>query len=69
MAADDCVRANTSSTAAIVRGHGATAFLGGTGLPARLVTADGNVLTLNDWPAERRTPEEPRSTHTTSVAA
>jgi thiamine biosynthesis lipoprotein len=45
-----CVDANTASTAAMVRGARAPAWLESTGLPARLVTHDGVVLHLNRWP-------------------
>jgi FAD:protein FMN transferase len=51
-AAGDCVTANTATTAALVRGPAALSYLGGTGLPARLVAADGRVHTVGDWPAE-----------------
>jgi thiamine biosynthesis lipoprotein len=50
VAAATCVDANTASTAAMVRGAGAPAWLESTGLPARLVTHDGVVLHLNRWP-------------------
>jgi thiamine biosynthesis lipoprotein len=56
VAAGDCVTANTASTAALVRGSAAPAYLAGTGLPARLVAADATVLTLGRWPAETRRP-------------
>jgi thiamine biosynthesis lipoprotein len=49
VAACSCLRANTLSTAAIVRGSGAPALLAGG--PARLVTADRDVLRLGGWPA------------------
>ena len=54
VAADTCVRANTATTAALVRGERGLAYVGGTGLAARLVAADGSVLTVNGWPADRR---------------
>jgi FAD:protein FMN transferase len=70
VAADDCVRANTASTAAVVRGPAAPAFLARTGLPARLVATDGRVYTLNRWPADRRTADEAdRRTAKDTVAA
>jgi thiamine biosynthesis lipoprotein ApbE len=53
VAAADCTEANIASTAAIVRGGGAPAWLSGLGLPARLVDVDGGVTTVGDWPAER----------------
>ena len=60
--AADCVDANTASTAAIVLGERAVDWLGNTGLPARLVRADGTVVCLNGWPQEGRDgPEGGRS--------
>lgn len=52
VAAPTCHRANTLSTAAIVRGRRATAWLERSGLPARLVDSRGTVLTLGGWPEE-----------------
>lgn len=52
VAAANCVDANIASTAAIVRGHEAAPWLQGAGLPARLVTEDGEVLRVAGWPAE-----------------
>jgi len=52
--AADCVDANTASTAAIVLGERAVDWLRTTGLPARLVRADGTVVCLNGWPQEGR---------------
>ncbi|MBL7254052.1 FAD:protein FMN transferase [Paractinoplanes lichenicola] len=49
VAAFSCLRANTLSTAAIVRGHDAPALLGGA--PSRLVTPALDVLRLGGWPA------------------
>jgi FAD:protein FMN transferase len=49
VAAYSCLRANTLSTAAIVRGRRAPNLLSGT--PARLVTTDGTVLRLGGWPS------------------
>ncbi|GAA4714083.1 FAD:protein FMN transferase [Phytohabitans rumicis] len=48
VAAEHCLEANMLSTAALVRGHHAPTSLH---KPARLVTASGEVLTLNGWPA------------------
>lgn len=53
VAAPDCLSANMASTAAVVLGGGATAWLRKLGFPARLVRADGDVLELNGWPTER----------------
>jgi thiamine biosynthesis lipoprotein len=52
VAAATCLEANTASTAAIVKGTAGAAWLAATGLPARLVAADGRVRTVNDWPGE-----------------
>ena len=49
VAAFSCLRANTLSTAAVVRGHAAPELLAG--MPARLVTPDLDVLRLGGWPA------------------
>ena len=49
VAAYSCLRANTLSTAAIVRGHGAPDLLAA--YPARLVTPDLDVLRLGGWPS------------------
>jgi thiamine biosynthesis lipoprotein len=51
IAAASCVDANIASTAAIVRGESAVAWLAGLGLPSRLTRHDGGVVTLADWPA------------------
>ncbi|MEU8233521.1 FAD:protein FMN transferase [Actinoplanes sp. NPDC048967] len=49
VAASSCLRANTLSTAAVVRGHAAPELLRGG--PARLVTPELDVLRLGGWPA------------------
>jgi thiamine biosynthesis lipoprotein len=49
VAAYSCLRANTLSTAAVVRGHDAPFLLDG--IPSRLVTPDLDVLRLGGWPA------------------
>jgi thiamine biosynthesis lipoprotein len=46
-----CAAANTASTAAIVLGHEAPAWLSAHGVTARLVAADGGVRTVGAWPA------------------
>jgi FAD:protein FMN transferase len=51
VAAASCVEANTASTAAIVRGADAPAWLESLGLPARLVDPAGRVVTVGAWPA------------------
>jgi thiamine biosynthesis lipoprotein len=52
VAAFDCVRANTLSTAALVRGGSAERWLRAQGVPARLVAADGTVTTSGSWPVD-----------------
>jgi thiamine biosynthesis lipoprotein len=47
-----CAKANTAATAALVKGDGAVAWLRQTALPARLVSHDGDIATLNEWPKE-----------------
>lgn len=54
VAAGSCTDANTASTAAIIRGEAAPAWLSGLGLAARLVSESGEVLTLGGWPPDRR---------------
>jgi thiamine biosynthesis lipoprotein len=46
-----CVDANIASTAAIVRGAAAPDWLTLLGLPARLVSNDGDVVRVGGWPA------------------
>ena len=46
----DCTDANIAATAAIVRGARAPEWLAESGLPARLVGRDGDVLTVGSWP-------------------
>ena len=50
VAAATAEEANGASTAAIVLGSGARAWLERTGLPARLVAGDGAVAWVNGWP-------------------
>ncbi|MFY1632756.1 FAD:protein FMN transferase [Solwaraspora sp. WMMB335] len=52
VAAFSCVRANTLSTAALVRGDRAVPWLTGLGAPGRLVAADGRIRTTGDWSAK-----------------
>jgi FAD:protein FMN transferase len=52
-----CADANAASTAAVIRGHRALAWLAGLGLPARLVDATGAVLTVAGWPQEHARPD------------
>jgi thiamine biosynthesis lipoprotein len=50
VAARRCVDANAVATATVVRGRAALPWLAELGVPARLVTADGRVLTPGGWP-------------------
>lgn len=50
VAAATCVDANTASTAAVVLGDAAPAWLAARRLPARLVDVDGAVTTTAGWP-------------------
>jgi thiamine biosynthesis lipoprotein len=50
--AASCVDANTASTAAIVRGADAPAWLESLGLPARLVDPAGAVVRVGAWPRD-----------------
>ncbi|MCU7729464.1 FAD:protein FMN transferase [Actinoplanes sp. KI2] len=52
VAAASCVDANTATTAAIVLGADAPAWLSERAVPARLVAVDGRVLTVAGWPEE-----------------
>ncbi|HEX4036334.1 MAG TPA: FAD:protein FMN transferase [Solirubrobacteraceae bacterium] len=52
VAAATCVDSNVASTAAIVRGDWAVAWLEELGLPARLVAADGSVTLTGGWPLD-----------------
>lgn len=52
VAAATCVEANTASTAAVIRGEGAIAWLRELGLPARLVDRHGHVVRVGAWPSE-----------------
>jgi thiamine biosynthesis lipoprotein len=52
VAAANCVAANIASTASIVRGAAALAWLDSLRLPARLVGVDGVVTRVAHWPDE-----------------
>lgn len=64
VAAASCVDANAASTAAIVLGVEAPAWLLRHRLPARLVAADGRVLRIGAWPQR-----DAASAHEASAAA
>jgi FAD:protein FMN transferase len=50
VAAANCAEANAASTAAIIAGNRAPAWLAAQGLPARMVTRDGSVRLVGGWP-------------------
>ncbi len=52
VAAGTCVDANIASTASVVLGDDAPAWLEDRSLPARLVRPDGRVRTVGGWPTE-----------------
>lgn len=52
VAAASCVDANAASTAAIIRSAAAPGWLASLGLPARLVSSTGAVMTVGAWPDE-----------------
>ena len=52
VAAASCVDANTASTAGLLLGEAAPAWLAERGLPARLVGVSGDVVCTGGWPAE-----------------
>jgi thiamine biosynthesis lipoprotein len=52
VAASSCLAANTASTASIVLGEQAPAWLLERDLAARLVDTDGSVMTVAGWPEE-----------------
>ena len=54
VAADTCVDANTASTASLVLGEDAPAWLSTRALPSRLVRTDGTVVTVAGWPDDTR---------------
>ncbi len=53
VAAASCVDANIASTASIVMGERAVAWLSERGLPSRLVTDSGQITITAGWPAEK----------------
>lgn len=54
VSAASCLGANTASTATIASGTRGLTWLTDTGLPARLVGADGAVRVVNGWPEDVR---------------
>ena len=63
VAAGSCVDANTGSTAAMVKGVGAVAWLEQVGLPARLVRTDGLTVTAAGWPSDHGGGLRPEPAH------
>jgi len=59
--AGTCVQANAASTAAMVLGEHAVAWLEGLGLPARLERVDGEVVYTSGWPIPQSTELTERS--------
>ena len=57
VAASSCVDANIASTAALVQGRSAIAWLSALGLPSRLVGVTGDVHVLAGWPEASWSPE------------
>ncbi len=53
--ADRCVDANAAATATIVRGEAGRDWLEATGLPARLVSTDGEIVRIGRWPSRQPT--------------
>ncbi|MGJ5800052.1 FAD:protein FMN transferase [Streptomyces europaeiscabiei] len=51
VAAATCADANAATTAALVKGESAVRLLSRLGLPARLVTHEGTVVTTPGWPS------------------
>jgi thiamine biosynthesis lipoprotein len=54
VAAASCLDANTASTAAMVKGPAALAWLAARSLPSRLVEWDGTVSCIAGWPIDAR---------------
>ncbi|MET7476778.1 FAD:protein FMN transferase [Streptomyces sp. NPDC005648] len=65
-AAPTCAEANAATTAALVKGAGAVRWLSRTGLPARLVNENGQVITTSGWPAA--SPRSATGSHRRSAA-
>ncbi|WP_078655621.1 FAD:protein FMN transferase [Streptomyces fulvoviolaceus] len=54
VAASSCAEANAATTAALVKGAGAERWLTRQGLPARLVSQEGLIVTTPGWPTDLR---------------
>ncbi len=55
VAAATCAEANIAATATLAKGEDGERWLRATGLPARLVSTEGDVTVMSDWPAQERT--------------
>lgn len=60
VASETCLRANVLSTASIVRGFAAVAWLEGMNVSARFVDSAGRVVTTSGWPTPVHTDDGPR---------
>ena len=60
VAASSCVGANTASTAAVLMGEAAPAWLASLRLPARLVRASGELVVVGGWPEPEASDPEAR---------
>ncbi len=59
VAAATCAEANAAATAAIVAGADAAGWLADRGLPARLITRDGQITRTGGWPEAEDEPVDP----------
>ncbi|MGN6679437.1 MAG: FAD:protein FMN transferase, partial [Streptosporangiaceae bacterium] len=59
VAAASCAEANAATTAAIVAGEDATGWLANHGLPARLITREGDITRTAGWPEAEDEPIDP----------
>lgn len=59
VAAANCAEANAAATAAIVAGAEAPGWLANHGLPARLITRDGQIIRTGGWPEAEDGPVSP----------
>jgi thiamine biosynthesis lipoprotein len=57
VSAPSCLHANALSTASIIRGEAAIAWLGSMNVAARLVRGNGDVITIGGWPEEKANPD------------
>jgi thiamine biosynthesis lipoprotein len=67
VAAASCVDANAASTAAVLLGETAVDWLARHELPARLVGAGGDVVTVAGWPEETWADDRERAADTTTA--